>query len=208
MRKFYTYLHCKPDLTPFYVGKGTGKRSHQFRRRSQYHKNIVAKYGRDNIVILVFPKDSEESAFKSEVRLIKILRGAGLELCNLTSGGEGPSGLKHTAEQNLDKSLKMRGKQSWCKGKKLTDKQLENRIGKKHSAEHNAKIGLAGIGNKRALGSHGRLGQKNTAEHTEKMAAAKRGIPNPHAGRAWTQASKDKLAATMARKKQLREVNA
>lgn len=45
MQQFYTYLHCKPDLTPFYVGKGTMKRCRDFSRRNLHHKRVVDRCG-------------------------------------------------------------------------------------------------------------------------------------------------------------------
>jgi hypothetical protein len=90
MKQYYVYLHCKPDLTPFYVGKGSGRRSSIVvsGRRNLHHKNIVAKYGEENIVIMVFNKDSEESALRSEKRFIKMFTEAGFELANYSTGGE------------------------------------------------------------------------------------------------------------------------
>ena len=98
MNKFYVYLHCKPDEVPFYVGKGTFSRSQRLSSRNQYHKNIVAKYGKKNIKIYVFECDSEEQAFSDEVQWIECLTKQGYELSNMTIGGEGVSGHKHSEE--------------------------------------------------------------------------------------------------------------
>ena len=130
--QFYTYLHCRPDGSPFYVGKGKGKRSHNFYHRSAHHKNIVAKYGRENIQVIVTKKDSEESAFKSEIRLIKMMRWAGFELCNYTDGGEGTSGRVYSAA--------------------TLEKMSEAKVGTALTAEHRAKIASTLVGNKRSSG--------------------------------------------------------
>lgn len=97
MKQFYTYLHCKPNGEPFYVGKGTGKRCYEFfkSRRSEHHLNIVRKYGRENIMIFVFPCDSEKQAFNDEIQQISQLRSEGFNLVNHTDGGEGHSGKGH-----------------------------------------------------------------------------------------------------------------
>lgn len=91
MTQYYTYLHCKPNGDPFYVGKGCGKRrSHDLVRRNKYHQNIVAKYGKENIGVFVFLCESEKQAFADEIQQIAQLRREGYELCNLTDGGDGP----------------------------------------------------------------------------------------------------------------------
>lgn len=96
---FYCYLHLRPDGSLFYVGKGQGKRSHEFTAgRNQYHKNIVAKYGAENIRVSIIPCESEDHAFATEIQLIKSFRLVGDELANMTDGGEGASGLIQTPD--------------------------------------------------------------------------------------------------------------
>lgn len=71
-RSFYTYLHCKPNGAPFYVGKGCrstgGERSHKFSGRNKHHQNIVAKHGKNNIKIYVFQCNSEQQAKVDEIQ--------------------------------------------------------------------------------------------------------------------------------------------
>ena len=75
---FYTYLHCKPNGDPFYVGKGCARRSHQLKkRRSLHHQNIVAKYGANNIRVYVFPCFSEQEAFGAASKEMWRLRRQG-----------------------------------------------------------------------------------------------------------------------------------
>ena len=58
---------------------------------------IVAKYGKPNVQILA-NWDTEEEAFSHEILLIDCFKELGHKLCNLSNGGEGPSGLKHSEE--------------------------------------------------------------------------------------------------------------
>ena len=166
--KFYIYLHCKPDLTPFYVGKGTLKRCYEFGvgRRTLHHQHIVNKYGKDNIVVVVFKKDSEESAFESEIRMIKILRNAGFELCNKTGGGEGSQGHKQTPEHRAKIAAKLLGNKNTLGHK--------NGLGRKDTPEQLAQKSARFMGNKYALGGKWNIGRKMSAASIEKRTASRK----------------------------------
>jgi hypothetical protein len=114
MTDFYTYLHCKPNGGPFYVGKGHGRRSHMLTQRSQYHKRMIKKYG---VEIFVFPCESEEQAFADEIQQIAQLRAEGYKLVNRTDGGDGTSGYRHTDEAKDKVSKARKGKPSAYKGR-------------------------------------------------------------------------------------------
>lgn len=145
MSQFYTYLHCKPDGTPFYVGKGCSgangyRRSHSLTSaRSEYHRRVVLKYGKNNIRIFVFYCDSEKQALADEIHQIAQLRMDGVKLVNFTDGGEGTSGLKWTQEQRDRLS-------QYVKTKDHLRKISEARIGMAHSEESNRRISAAKMG--------------------------------------------------------------
>jgi hypothetical protein len=95
---FYTYAHYRKNDDsglPFYIGKGSGKRAF-VRRRTAYWKNIVAKNGLRVDILCSWP--SEEDAFIHEKVLIEIFKSMGACECNLTKGGEGPSGMTHSEQ--------------------------------------------------------------------------------------------------------------
>jgi len=145
---FYVYIHCKPDGTPFYIGKGCGGRSRNFSNRNAHYRNIIKKYGRKNIQVLVIPCDSEATAYAREIELIRAFRTFGFELANKTSGGEG------------------------CSADEATRKRLsELKKGKPLSAEHRAKLAIVRKGNQNAKGLKGR---PQTPEHKAKRAQALR----------------------------------
>ena len=84
--KFYAYLWLREDGTPYYVGKGTGKRAFV-----QHSHNAPCPKDKDRIVVI--PCATESEAFAREVELIDLYRrkdpGEGC-LRNLTDGGEDP----------------------------------------------------------------------------------------------------------------------
>ena len=91
---FYVYTHARPDGLVFYVGKGAARRAWDFSpsRRTLHHLNIIRKHGAKNIVVRIIPQPDESSAFAHEIALIATCRSSGVELINLTDGGEGTSG--------------------------------------------------------------------------------------------------------------------
>jgi hypothetical protein len=143
-KQFYAYIHAKPDGTPFYAGKGNGRRLNMFHRRNQHHKNIVEKYGRRNILIGRLDCSDESIAFDLEMGLIKCIKRMGIELTNLTDGGHGPSGLIVTPEQRAKISATLTG-----------------RPGRPWTEEAKAKVGAANRGKKRTPEQRAKMGRKN-----------------------------------------------
>jgi hypothetical protein len=94
MNNFYTYAYLREDRTPYYIGKGKGKRIHQKCRRLF---NLPPKERR----IFLKKNLTEEEAFKHEIYMIAVFGrkdlGTGI-LNNFTNGGEGASGLKCSEE--------------------------------------------------------------------------------------------------------------
>jgi len=157
-KKFYVYIHSKPDGTPFYVGKGHGIRANKFSIRNPHHKNIVAKYGKDAIIIGKLDCATEQIAFETEKWLIAFLKSMGFELTNRTLGGEGSTGLVMSPEARAQISASLMG-----------------RKGTPHTPESKAKISAAKKGKKRTPEQRLKLCRKNTtvtAETREKLRAA------------------------------------
>lgn len=99
--QFYVYTHARPDGSVFYVGKGTRRRAFDLSptRRKRRHRSIIKSYGREAILITLYPAASELDAFDHERRLIAEMRVAGVALINETDGGEGCSGRPLTERQ-------------------------------------------------------------------------------------------------------------
>jgi hypothetical protein len=92
--EFYTYAYLRKDGTPYYIGKGKGKRA--FRRQRGERRPP----SQDRILILK-KNLTEEEAFRHERYMIFVFGrkdlGTGM-LYNLTEGGEGASGLTRNPE--------------------------------------------------------------------------------------------------------------
>ncbi len=159
-----TYLHCRPDGTPFYVGKGTEARMNRDARRNPYHTNIVNKYGASNILKGFMECSTEQTAFDLEKGIIKCLKCMGVRLSNMTEGGEGVSGYKHTNETKQANSLRTTGRAV--------------------SQETRAKISASTKGVKKGLQSSehkeknrlGHLGKVASEETRQKMSASQLGM--------------------------------
>lgn len=113
--EFYSYLYLREDETPYYAGKGTGKRA--FKRRG-----FDVRPPKDKSRVIIFPMLNETEALESEIALIEFFGrkdlGTGC-LYNRTNGGDGASGLKWTPEAIKKMSESRTGEKCyWLFGKR------------------------------------------------------------------------------------------
>lgn len=101
MIDFYTYAWLREDRTPYYIGKGRGKRA--------WRKGSPPK----DRVLLLKTGLSEQEAFKHEVYMIAVFGrkdlGTGI-LRNLSDGGDGASGAVRSPETRIKISKAKKGK--------------------------------------------------------------------------------------------------
>lgn len=182
MTQFYTYLHCRPNGDPFYVGKGQGKRCYAFRRnRNLHYLRVVDKYGARNIQVFVFPCETEEEAFEDEIQQIAQLRAEGHALVNISSGGEGKSGVIPSAETRAKISAAGKGNQ-YAKGGK-------GRAGIPLTPEQRAHLSVV------------KMGHKRSAESRAKQSASNKGR-QPFLGGIHSEEAKAKISASLRANKQ------
>ena len=141
---FYTYAHINKDTNKiFYIGKGIKNRYKSTDRRNQYWHNIVNKHGY-NAEILAYWK-TEKEALDHEMLLISCFKEMNYKLANMTDGGEGTSGYKHSETTKL----KMKNKVVLDETKQKISKSGENRI---FSKETKQKLSDAKKGNTHCVG--------------------------------------------------------
>jgi hypothetical protein len=171
MNNFYVYMYLrKKDSkhgaagTPYYVGKGKGKR---FRERH----NVAVPKERERIEFYATGL-TEKEAFFWEILLIKLYGridlGTGC-LRNHTDGGEGSSGVICSAEARAKISAVKRGNTN-CLGRKCS---LETRA--KMSTNHAGMKGKVHSDETKAKMSSAHIGKPRSAEWKAKLSAWQRG---------------------------------
>lgn len=201
---FYVYVYLRSDGTPYYVGKGSGKRAWG------KHASHCPRPKDNNRIIITHSSLTELWAFAIERRLI---RWYGREnnktgiLANLTDGGEGGHGkvLSKDTKQKISKAHTGRihtsesriNMSNGQKGKKYSDEACKNMSlaakGKPKSKEHIEKVSAANRGKKRTAeqrakcATFGMLNKCHSDETKEKMRLARLGFKHqlqtcPHCG--------------------------
>ena len=86
MNKYYTYAFLRADKTPYYVGKGCGRR-----RYMDAKKRRVKPPADHELIIILKDNLTEAEAYKHEIYMIAVLglKVDGGLLRNFTAGGEG-----------------------------------------------------------------------------------------------------------------------
>jgi hypothetical protein len=146
--RFYTYAYLREDRTPYYVGKGTGKRIYSKR------KNISLPKDKSRIIFLK-QNLTEEEAFKHEIYMIAVFGrkdlGTGI-LHNKTNGGDGASGAVRSLEfkENLKKlnTNKVLSKEHIKKLREANIGKNNPNYGKSASKETREKMSKAQLGEK------------------------------------------------------------
>lgn len=101
---FYVYEHIRLDTNQiFYVGKGSGNRCYVKKKRNKYWERVVKKANGFKVNIL-FETTDEQFAFFVESETIDLYKKRGIQLTNLTSGGEGGSNPSEETRKKMSES--------------------------------------------------------------------------------------------------------
>jgi len=131
---------------------------------------------------------------EAEIKWISFFRQAGVDLTNLTDGGDGTLGHKASAEhrRKMSESIKLSfaNRDPWNKGKRMPDdavrKSAESRRGLRHSAERRATL------------SRARMGMKFSDEHRAALSRSHSGERHKNYGKHISEATRQKIAAAVA----------
>ena len=166
---YYTYAYLREDKTPYYIGKGTGKRIYSTNRKG-------LKPPKDKSRIIFLKKNlTEEEAFKHEIYMIDVLGrkdlGTGI-LHNMTNGGEGLSGAIVSEETRRKMSEASKGENHPMYGKTHSEK-TRKRMSDAHKGENHHNCGKTASKETRKKMSDA---HKNPSEETRrKLSEASKG---------------------------------
>lgn len=173
---FYTYAHYKPDNSVFYIGKGQRNRAFDKISRSEKWKAITQE-GEHKVEILAhWP--TEQEAFEHEIFLIDCFRNMGAPLVNVSKGGHGASGYRHTSEhvEHMKSIMSGPGNAFFGKTHSVTTKEKISQAKKKNPTK--AWLGTnrdEATRNKISASLKGRIGHRHTDESKAKLSLAHTG---------------------------------
>lgn len=161
-KRHYTYCHIlENEHYPFYVGIGTHvKKATKFSRaksasgrNQEWHDKIK---GTKYFVVICNESDDYNLINQMEIEMIKYLgrqKDAGI-LVNISKGGNGCKGYKHTPEHIEKLKLRFSGENNPMYGKKVSDetkaKMSKAHKGRKHTEEYKLKMSVKAKGRKYA----------------------------------------------------------
>ena len=170
---FYVYAYLRKDNSPYYIGKGT-----KYRAYDKDH-NVPVPKDKSRIVFLE-TNLSNIGALALERRMIRWYgrkdNGTGI-LRNMTDGGEGSSGYRHTIAAREKISSSQLGKSRGPCKEETRIKISKSHIGEAKTEEHRSNIAKSMCGE-----LNPNFGLKRNEETREKMSA-------------WQTANKDIRAA-------------
>ncbi len=134
MNDYTVYMHISPSGKR-YIGITCQEPKRRWQngrgyKRNKYFYRAIEKYGWDNFQHIIIAKGlSEDEAKWLEIELIRIWNSSNPNNgYNISLGGEGGSGVRHTEERKQEQSKKMKGKSNPMYGKNAYEGKTEEEI--------------------------------------------------------------------------------
>ena len=188
LNRFYTYAYLREDRTPYYIGKGSGKR---------IYANVGRPCGKPkdkSRIIFLKQNLTEEEAFKHEIYMIAVLGrkdlGTGI-LHNKSNGGQGASGLIVTDEMKKHQSQLRKGKKN-PKHSENMKREKNPMFGKKRTEKEKEHLSNLFKGEKSP-----NYGVPKPPEVRKKISEAQLGEKNHRYGKKWTEEEKKQASEKM-----------
>ena len=196
MNTAYVYTLTDPrNGMPFYVGKGHGKRcefhideaKYYIKRKSKKLNKIrkLLSLGMKPIITKVEENVSDAQAIDFECLLIEEMRSIGIPLTNMTDGGDGAKGYKHTEEYKSLASERQKNRVMTEEHKQRMRKQKSEQGRNNMALARQATLYRPSEETKRKISEAllGRVspmkGKTQSDEAREKMSAFHKGKPKP-----------------------------
>jgi len=111
-RRYYTYAYLRDNGTPYYIGRGCGRRAYQ------NHGKFVKVPDKSRILFLKKSLTYSES-IKHEIYMIAVYgrKSDGGILINLTTGGEGCQGFSHPQTPDTCLVISQKLTKAWKEGR-------------------------------------------------------------------------------------------
>jgi len=196
MNESYVYMLVDPrNNQPFYVGKGRGNRcrfhldeAKYYTKRKSLKLNKIRKLfslGMEPTIIKVEENVTDAQAIDLEVLLIAEMRDIGIPLTNMTDGGDGAQGYKHSEahKQHASKSQigRIFSEETKQKMRKPRTEEAKASMAKarlsmtyRPTAEHKRRLSESLLGRPSPM-----RGKTQSAEARAKMSEQRKGIPKP-----------------------------
>ncbi|MGA0083385.1 MAG: NUMOD3 domain-containing DNA-binding protein [Candidatus Nanopelagicales bacterium] len=198
--EYYTYAYLREDGTPYYIGKGKGKRIYEKRKGEVNLPKDKSK------IIFLKQNLTEEEAFKHEIYMIDVFGrkdlGTGI-LHNRTNGGDGGSGIIFSEETKRKISERQSCEGNSFYGRTHSSETIERmraiKTGKVQSQETRDKIAATKIGIPRSKETiekmrNANLGKTISQEVRDKISNSLRGDKHYMFGKSLSQETRDKIS--------------
>lgn len=188
MNESYVYMLVDPrNNQPFYIGKGRGNRcrfhldeAKYYTKRKSLKLNKIRKLfslGMEPTIIKVEENVTDSEAIDLEVLLIAEMRDIGIPLTNMTDGGDGAQGYKHSQKHKQHASESQLGR--------VFSEDTKQKMRKPKSPE-----GRAAIAASRLMMTY-----RPSEETKRKTSKALLGRPSPMKGRVHSAEARAKMSA-------------